>query len=86
MSRRTVQVKLCPVTGLKGWRLYGTRTSAQLRARGIEEGALMTHICGVPGSEISASDGNACCSVDVAREFEVTFHAADRETHVIIKR
>jgi hypothetical protein len=57
---------------LRGWRIYNTRSSDQLTTQGIDEGALMTHVCGVPAAEIFNKGGEVCCSVDTSREVEVT--------------
>jgi hypothetical protein len=72
--------------GLKGWRLYNVRESSQLLASGIREGEMMSAICGVPGREVFADEGNACCGVDVADEFEVTFQRAGKEMKVVVQR
>jgi hypothetical protein len=71
---------------VKGFRLYNLRHSAQLTAQGIDNGALMTHVCGVPASEIHARRGNACCSLDASRQFELTFQLADGERKLTIRR
>src|SRR5262245_57915342 len=73
--------------GLRGWRLYSTTTSEQLTSQGIANGALMTHICGIPASEISANkDLDVCCAVDVSLQFEVKFQLDDQVRPVVIKR
>jgi hypothetical protein len=71
---------------LKGWRLYGTWNSAQLRAHGIREGSLMTRVCAVPAREIFVNDANACCEVDTSKKFDVTFQRANDEIQVSINR
>ncbi len=71
---------------LKGWRLYGTWNSEQLRARGIREGSLMTHVCAVPAREIFVNDSNACCAIDTSKKFDVTFQRANEEIQVSIDR
>jgi hypothetical protein len=72
--------------GLKGWRLYQSGASKHLVALGISPGSLMTHLCGVPAREIFANQGDACCPVDVSREFEVTIEVGGAGTKVLIKR
>jgi hypothetical protein len=72
--------------GIRGWRLYGTRNSAQLTRAGVNPGALMTHVCGVPADEIRARDHQICCNVDTTCEFEVTIKFPDLDWKVVIKR
>jgi hypothetical protein len=71
---------------LKGWRIYNTDKSAQLTARGITSGTLMTQVCGIPANDIFAKGGNACCEVDASREVEVTLRISDNETKILVKR
>jgi hypothetical protein len=82
-------VRLQPVFSageLKGWRLYGTSNSELLRARGITEGALMTHLCDVPAREIFVNDSEACCAVDVSKQFDVTLQRSGEPTHANFSR
>jgi hypothetical protein len=82
-------VRLQPVFssgGLKGWRLYGTSHSDQLRAHGIAEGSLMTSVCGMPAREIFVNDSEACCAADVSRNFDVTLHGSGEEVQLNISR
>jgi hypothetical protein len=72
--------------GVKGWRLYNTRNSDQLTTQAINPGDLVTHVCGVPISEIDAKGGEICCNVDTTCEFELTFKFDDHERKVLIKR
>jgi len=71
---------------VKGWRVYNLRNSDQLRAQGIGEGSMMTQVCGVPVAEIHAQGGAICCSTDVSREFEVTFHVDGQDRKLKIRR
>jgi len=71
---------------VKGFRLYGTRNSAQLTKAGVNPGALMTHVCGVPAGEIYANGGQICCNVDASREIEVIIKFPDLDWKVVIKR
>jgi hypothetical protein len=82
-------VRIQPVfagNGLKGWRVYGTRTSAQLGAHSIATGSLMTQVCGMTAGEIFLKDGAICCGGDPAKEFSVTFQVADQDKKVLIKQ
>ena len=72
--------------GLKGWRIYETRASAQLTAQKIIEGSLMTHVCGIPAREIFAKGGDICCTVDASREIEVTFESSGHEGKLLVRR
>ena len=72
--------------GMKGWRLYGTEKSEQLRSQAIWSGSLITHICGVPASDIRRGAQDVCCSTDVSREFELTFEINGEVRKVVIKR
>jgi hypothetical protein len=71
---------------LKGWRLYGIRNSAQLRTRGIAEGSLMTHVCGVPAREIFVNDSEACCAVETSKQFDLTIRSSGEPIHLNITR
>jgi hypothetical protein len=73
-------------SGLKGFRLYGTRNSSQLTSQAINPGDLMTHVCGISANEIHAKGGNICCNYDASREFVVSFRIADQERKVLIRR
>jgi hypothetical protein len=72
--------------GVKGWRLYGTNSTAQLMSQGIGEGTLITHVCGVPANEIAANDNIVCCNADAAKGFEVSFQLPDGGRKVLIQR
>ena len=72
--------------GIRGWRLYGARQSAQLTAHAINEGTMMTHVCGIGAREILAADLNVCCNPDASREFEATFQVDGTDKKVVIKR
>jgi hypothetical protein len=72
--------------GLMGWRLYNVRASKQLSALGIPEGSLISGLCGVPAREVFANHGEACCPVDVSRQFEATIRVAGQNTKVFINR
>jgi hypothetical protein len=71
---------------LKGWRVFGISTSAQLVAKSIDPNAMLTHVCGVAAPEILVKDGDICCGGDASKQFEVTFRSADKQTRVLIKR
>ena len=72
--------------GIRGWRLYGLSRAAQLKAQGIQEGALVTHICGEPAKQIFARGNSACCDTDTSDKIEVTFKIGDGEQKVLIAR
>lgn len=72
--------------GLIGYRLYNTRRSDQLTRQAINSGDLMTHLCGVPASEIHKKGGSICCPRDASKGFEVTFRIADEERKIVIQR
>ena len=72
--------------GLKGWRIYGAKRTEQLRAQGIGEGSLMTHICGVVARDVEASGGKVTCQFATACQYEVTFHLDGKEKTVSIQR
>jgi hypothetical protein len=73
-------------SAVKGWRIYNVRYSDQLRAQGIGDGSMVTHVCGIPVREIHALGGAICCSADVSKEFEVTFDIAGQEKSFMIRR
>jgi hypothetical protein len=82
-------VRIQPVfagAGVKGWRLYGIRTSPPLKDHAINEGSLLTHVCGVPANEIHARVGNIPCKADVSRQVELTFALPDGERAVLLPR
>jgi hypothetical protein len=62
--------------GIRGWRIWGIRSSRQLSAQGLREGTLLTHVCGVAANDIDVK-GSICCDTDAAREYEVTFRLDD---------
>jgi hypothetical protein len=72
--------------GLKGWRVYGIKSSAQLGAHSIPAGSMMTHVCGVAAGQIFMSDGKICCGGDAAKEFEVTFQIAEQPRKILIRQ
>ena len=72
--------------GLKGWRVYGTSTSAQLSARGMGEGSMMTHVCGMPAREMFVNEASACCAADASKKFDVTFRRSGEEIQLSIAR
>ena len=83
------EVRIQPVFangGLKGWRLYNTSTSDQLTKHGVSQGALMTHVCGIPAAEIFVKGVDICCSVDTSREVEVTIKFPDYDGKIRITR
>jgi uncharacterized protein (DUF433 family) len=71
---------------VKDWRIYGMRKSTQLTAQEINDGALMTHVCGMPANEIYTRGGEICCKVDTSSEIEATFKTADGDMRVRIRR
>jgi hypothetical protein len=71
---------------IKGWRVFGISTSAQLVAKSIDPNAMLTHVCGVAAPEILVKDGDICCGGDASKQFEVTFKSADKQTRVLIER
>lgn len=72
--------------GVKGWRLYNTDTSGQLTAQGIGQGAMVTHVCGIPVREITSEQADICRGADVSREFELTILERDQPRRVVIRR
>jgi hypothetical protein len=72
--------------GLKGWRMYGPGTQAQLQAQGIREGSLMTRICGAFARDVEASGGKVTCKLATHCQYEVTFEHDGKERTVQIKR
>jgi hypothetical protein len=71
---------------LRGWRVFGISTSAQLVAKSIDPNAMLTQVCGVAAPVILAKDGDICCSGDASKQFEVTFKSAEKVTKVLIRR
>ena len=72
--------------GVIGFRLYNTHRSDQLTRQAIKSGNMMTHVCGVPASEIYVRGGSICCKSDASRGFEVTFQIAGETRKIVIRR
>lgn len=72
--------------GVKGWRFYNVRNAPQLMAHGIQDGTLMTHVCGVPAKDIAANQNLACCPADTSSGISLTFTTSEGDRVVRIQR
>lgn len=54
------------------WAVFQPELSPSLGAQGVQKGALVTSICGVPVSEVEEGGATLCCSTAVADHIDVT--------------
>jgi hypothetical protein len=69
--------------GIAGWRVYERGQQPVLPSLGLQSSDLITHVCGVPMSEIVEVSGDICCKTPVLSTVEISVERNGRSEKVV---